>query len=126
MVCALWQFIKFRASLTSDFKFLSYADASRERRENDSLEGAEITITKNIGTAREVSRVVRAQFDHKTTGSTPFELARRPRSSSVTDDTDYPGEGEEPSVQVRIEKTVKMKTFARTYELEDYSRRSRR
>ncbi|KAF9564767.1 hypothetical protein CPC08DRAFT_229301 [Agrocybe pediades] len=100
-------------------------DASRERRE-ESLEGAEVTITKNIGTAREVSRVVRAQLDRKNTGSSPFELARRPRSSSVTEESYYHGEGEEPAVSVRIEKTMKMQTFSRTYELEDYSRRSRR
>jgi hypothetical protein len=94
-------------------------DASRERREED-LDGAEITITKNIGTARDISRVVRTQFDHKS--DTPFELARRPHTESGTEEGEYP---DDIGVQVRIERTVRLNHYARTYELEDYTRSRR-
>ncbi|KDR75305.1 hypothetical protein GALMADRAFT_249322 [Galerina marginata CBS 339.88] len=93
-------------------------DASRERRE-ESLDGAEVTITKNIATARDVSRVVRTQFDQKT--NTPFDLSRRPHTESGTDEGEYP---DDIGVQVRIERTVRLNHYTRTYELEDYSRRS--
>jgi len=94
-------------------------DASREHREDD-LSGAEITITKNIGSARDISRVVRTQFDHK--NETPFELARRPHIESGTEEGEYP---DDIGIQVRIEKTVKLNHYARNYELEDYTRSRR-
>ncbi|PPQ77209.1 hypothetical protein CVT25_011055 [Psilocybe cyanescens] len=93
-------------------------DASRERRE-ESLEGAEITISKHIGTAREVSRVVRTRFDQKS--DTPFDLVRRPTTADSETEEGYP---DDVGVQVRIERTVKLNHYSRTYELEDYSRRS--
>lgn len=96
-----------------------YTDASREHREDD-LSGAEITITKNIGSARDISRVVRTQFDHK--NETPFELARRPQVESGTEEGEYP---DDIGIQVRIEKTVKLNHYARNYELEDYTRSRR-
>jgi len=94
------------------------ADASRERREDESFDAA-ITISKNIAGARDVSRAVRSQFEHKSTD--PFDLTRQNRDSEEVDA--YPGD---LGVQVRIERTVKLKHYNRTYELEDYSRRSHR
>ncbi|KAF8160903.1 hypothetical protein B0H34DRAFT_356698 [Crassisporium funariophilum] len=95
-------------------------DASRERRE-DSFDAAAITISKNVTTARDVSRVVRTQFDQKS--STPFDLTRPDLEfEGVEGPESFP---EDTGVQVRIERTVRLNQFTRTYELEDYSRRSR-
>lgn len=89
-------------------------DASRERREVGEFETA-IIVSKDIPAAREISRVVRT-FDHKS--STPFDLTRR---DSGTEELDYP---QNTGVRVRVERTVRMNHYTRTYELEDYSRRT--
>jgi len=92
-------------------------DASRERREDESFEAA-ITISKNVEGAHNISRAVRSQFEHKSTD--PFVLSRHARDSGEAGDFQ-----DDLGVQVRIERTVKLKHYKRTIELEDYSRRSR-
>jgi len=72
-------------------------------------------MSKDILAAREVSRAVRT-FDQKS--NTPFDFTRR---DSGTEEVDYP---EEAGVRVRIERTVRTNHYTRTYELEDYSRRT--
>ncbi|KAJ2916283.1 hypothetical protein MD484_g4094, partial [Candolleomyces efflorescens] len=47
-------------------------DASRERNEGSYVEA--VTLSQNVNTARDVSRVVRARFDRK--GSVPFDPSR--------------------------------------------------
>ncbi|KAF9528511.1 hypothetical protein CPB83DRAFT_313968 [Crepidotus variabilis] len=95
-------------------------DASREHREEEDLElaGAALTLSKNVTGHRNISRVVRSQFDKNQTD--PFDLGGGPRDSTST--SEYP---EDLNVSVRIERTVKSKRVSRTLELEDYSRRSR-
>ncbi|KAF8973185.1 hypothetical protein BDZ97DRAFT_659780 [Flammula alnicola] len=96
-------------------------DASRERREETDFDAA-VTISKNITGARDVSRVVRTNFDQKS--NTPFDLSRRVNNptESAIEEGEYP---DDVGVQVRIERTVKLNHYSRrTYELEDYSRRS--
>lgn len=95
-----------------------FSDASRERREEEDFEDAAITISKNISTHRDISRVVRTNFDKSR--SSPFEFSRRARNSLESNESP-----EHVDVQVRIEKTVKLNHYTRTYELEDYSRRTR-
>lgn len=86
-------------------------------RRTASLEEA-VTITQDIDSARAASRALRSQFE-KDTGNT-FDLTVPDFDSSIG------GHGSElPShvdVHVRIERTVKVETRPRTFELENYSR----
>lgn len=98
-------------------------DASRERQEGSYAEA--VTLSQNIGTARDVSRVVRAQFDRK--HGVPFDYSRPTfevePSNPATQQVVFP---EDVGVQVRVERTVRRNRYNRGYELEDYtSRRSR-
>ncbi|KAF5325757.1 hypothetical protein D9611_000076 [Ephemerocybe angulata] len=98
-------------------------DASRERQEGSYAEA--VTLSQNIGTARDVSRVVRAQFDRK--HGVPFDYSRPTfevePSNPATQQVVFP---EDVGVQVRVERTVRRNRHNRGYELEDYtSRRSR-
>ncbi|KAG2015848.1 hypothetical protein CC2G_009077 [Coprinopsis cinerea AmutBmut pab1-1] len=100
-------------------------DASRERDEGSYNEA--VTISQNVGTAREVSRVVRSRLDSK--HGVPFDFTR----STVQVDPNAPNHHQvtfpdDVGVQVRVERTVRRDRFAHRYagyELEDYSRRSR-
>ncbi|KAF4563430.1 hypothetical protein EYR36_003875 [Pleurotus pulmonarius] len=91
-------------------------DASMDRR-MASLEEA-VTITQDIDSARAASRALRSQFEKDTRNT--FDLTVPDFDSSIGGH-----ESELPShvdVQVRIERTVKVETRPRTFELENYSR----
>ncbi len=82
-----------------------------------SLEEA-VTITQDIDSARAASRALRSQFEKDTRNT--FDLTVPDFDSSIGGH-----ESELPShvdVQVRIERTVKVETRPRTFELENYSR----
>jgi hypothetical protein len=100
---------------------LRAVDATRERDYESTEKG--VTITANLSSARDISHAVRTQFETKDSGST-FDLTF-PRRGPV--ESGIPEEGEDPnsSIQVRIERTVKLDRALRTYELEDYSMSSR-
>ncbi|KAF8200740.1 hypothetical protein BJ912DRAFT_579075 [Pholiota molesta] len=93
-------------------------DASRERRDSEDYDDPAVTISKNIPAPRDVSRVVRTNFDKNS--NTPFDLSRRV-TEAMSGDTGYP---DDVNVEVRIERTVKLNHYTKTYELEDYSRRN--
>jgi len=84
-------------------------------KERESLEVAVVTVTHNIGTARDVSRAVRSQFEHKS--GLPFDLTAPGLAHTVS-----PQYSDDGGVQVRIERTVRLDHQPRTYELENYSR----
>ncbi|KAL4266568.1 Transmembrane protein [Pleurotus pulmonarius] len=91
-------------------------NASMDRR-MASLEEA-VTITQDIDSARAASRALRSQFEKDTRNT--FDLTVPDFDSSIGGH-----ESELPShvdVQVRIERTVKVETRPRTFELENYSR----
>ncbi|KJA20790.1 hypothetical protein HYPSUDRAFT_42884 [Hypholoma sublateritium FD-334 SS-4] len=93
-------------------------DASRERREEEDFDDAAITISKNISTHRDISRVVRTNFDKNSTA--PFEFSHRPHNS-LESEAEH---AKDIDVQVRIERTIKLNHYTRAYELEDYTRRT--
>ncbi|KAF9476367.1 hypothetical protein BDN70DRAFT_882542 [Pholiota conissans] len=109
--CASW--------IMSQRLLIHLYDASRERRDSeDEYDHHAVTISKSISAPQDVSRVVRTNFG-KSSG-TPFDLSRRV-TEALSGDTGYP---DDVNVEVRIERTVKVNHYPRTYELEDYSRRS--
>lgn len=67
---------------------------------------------------RDISRVVRTNFDKNSTS--PFEFSRRPHNS-LESEAEHP---KDIDVEVRIERTIKLNHYTRTYELEDYTRRT--
>lgn len=94
-------------------------DASRERR-SETIEEA-ITITQHLDNARQVSHIIRSQFEPKSDPT--FDLT----VPEFNLGTEYEHEDapEEFEVQVRVEHTVKLDRRLRTYELENYSRNER-
>ncbi|TFK25561.1 hypothetical protein FA15DRAFT_668453 [Coprinopsis marcescibilis] len=97
-------------------------DASRERQAGSYDEA--VTISQNVGTAREVSRVIRTHLDSKhglplDFSRAAYEIDPNLQNRQVT----FP---DDVGVQVRVERTVRRDRRALDrYELEDYSRRSR-
>lgn len=90
---------------------------SVERR-NKSI-GAAVTITQQIATAREVSHVIRSQFESKNGRGIDltvpdFDLESVHYAAPLTE--------EDAEVHVRIERTVRLERMPRKYNLEDYSR----
>lgn len=96
--------------------FQPLSQDARERR-NESIDAA-ITITQNINSARDVSRAIREQFDHKSGGQLELTV---PGSESDTV-TSIP---EDIDVQVTIERTVRLDQRSMGYGLENYSRSGR-
>lgn len=94
-------------------------EASRERR-NESIDAA-ITITQHIGTARDVSRAMRSQYERKSNAA--FDLTVPDFDLNIIES--YPELPDGVDVEVRIERTVMLERRSRTYELEDYSRNAR-
>ncbi|KAJ7668461.1 hypothetical protein DFH06DRAFT_1181774 [Mycena polygramma] len=94
-------------------------DASLERR-NESI--AAVTVTHHVGSARDVSRAIRSQFESK---SGRFDLTV-PDFDVESADPHAHNAQEEVDVHVRIERTVRMERMPRVYELEDYSRSNAR
>lgn len=86
-------------------------------------EDAVFTITQDVLSPREVSEIVRTQFEHKhpQSGSFPFQH-QLPRSD--LERTFDQVNSEELDVHVRVERTVKVERVPRTVQLEDYSRRA--
>lgn len=90
------------------------ADASLERR-NESIDAA-VTITQTIDSHRQVSRAIRSQFAHKSSG---FELTVPDFDLNTLESGP---EDDLSAVEVRIERTVKVERRPKKYELENYSR----
>ncbi|KAH6914222.1 hypothetical protein BKA70DRAFT_1260775 [Coprinopsis sp. MPI-PUGE-AT-0042] len=96
-------------------------DASREREDEGSYNEA-VTISQHIGSARDVSRVIREHLDNKR--GVPVDFTR---SAGGVNTTTSQHRVTFPDVEVHVERTVKNhrgRGYA-GYELEDYSRRSR-
>lgn len=93
-------------------------EASLERR-HETIDAA-YTISQTISSAQAVNRAFRTQFEPK--GSYSLELTNPDfEIDSLEAGTNYPSD--DPRVEVRIEKTVKVRrNIVKTYELEDYSR----
>lgn len=97
-------------------------NATRERNHETTEKG--ITITENLGSARDVSHAVRTQFEPKDSGAT-FDLTFPRRGQTDTAIPEDPDIDPNLSVQVRVERTVKLDRALRSYELEDYTMSSR-
>ncbi|KAF7315257.1 Zn(2)-C6 fungal-type domain-containing protein [Mycena indigotica] len=76
--------------------------------------GDAVTVTRQLTSARDVSRAIRSQFESKNGDFTIPDMESS--AGDLQEDVD---------VQVRVEKTVKTESVARAYELEDYSRMAR-
>ncbi|KAF5345273.1 hypothetical protein D9758_008497 [Tetrapyrgos nigripes] len=93
-------------------------DASLERRFG-SIDEA-VTISQGVSSARDVTRIIRSQFDSKT-GLVSLDLTI-PDFELESSDCGTFEHADEVSVQVRVEKTVKVERRPKTYTLENYSR----
>ena len=101
---------------------LGSVDASREREEDGSYDEA-VTISQHIGTARDVSRVIREHLDSKR--GVPLDFSRPVGETGGNNGPHH--RVTFPDVEVHVERTIKnhrARGYA-GYELEDYSRRSR-
>lgn len=97
-------------------------DASREREDSGSYDEA-VTISHQIGTARDVSRVIREHLENKR--GVPLDFTRSAGDGGGNNTSHH--RVTFPDVEVHVERTIKNhrgRGYA-GYELEDYSRRSR-